>query len=280
MDPVVESALISAAATLVGVGGTAAVAIAGFRFSRRTLDDTRDGQIADRYTKAIEQLGSEELDVRIGGIYALERIARDSARDHPTVMEVLTTFIRAHSHEQWSPPEPDDLTQKTRWTRPDVQAAATVIGRRNAKRDIRAPELYSASLTRADLRRANLSGADLSGANLHRANLAEADLSDANLRGVRLTNADLTDAYLAEADLRGAHLGAALLQGTILLRARLGGADLTDTDVASALIDGADLASARWPSAAPPPEGWKPNTGSGRLERASTPSDPTEANQG
>ena len=61
--------------------------------------------MTDRYTKAIEQLGSDKLDVRIGGIYALERVARDSARDHPTVMEVLTAFIREHSHEQWPPPD-------------------------------------------------------------------------------------------------------------------------------------------------------------------------------
>ena len=55
--------------------------------------------MTDRYTKAIEQLGSDKLDVRIGGIYALERVARDSARDHPTVMEVLTAFIREHSRD-------------------------------------------------------------------------------------------------------------------------------------------------------------------------------------
>ena len=61
--------------------------------------------MTDRYTKAIEQLGSDKLDVRIGGIYALERVARDSARDHPTVMEVLTAFIREHSREQWPPPD-------------------------------------------------------------------------------------------------------------------------------------------------------------------------------
>jgi hypothetical protein len=57
--------------------------------------------VTDRYTKAVEQLGSDKLEVRIGGIYALERIACDSARDHPTVMDVLTAFIREHSHEQW-----------------------------------------------------------------------------------------------------------------------------------------------------------------------------------
>ena len=61
--------------------------------------------MTDRYTKAVEQLGSDKLDVRIGGIYALERIARDSARDHPAVMEVLTAFIREHSREPWPLPE-------------------------------------------------------------------------------------------------------------------------------------------------------------------------------
>ena len=72
-------------------------------FTARNFTLSREGQVTDRYTKAIEQLGSDKLDVRIGGIYALERVARDSARDHPTVMEVLTAFIREHSHEPWPP---------------------------------------------------------------------------------------------------------------------------------------------------------------------------------
>jgi len=46
---------------------------------RRTHELTEQGQITDRYTKAVEQLGSDKLDVRIGGIYALERVAWDSA---------------------------------------------------------------------------------------------------------------------------------------------------------------------------------------------------------
>src|ERR1051326_4057166 len=53
---------------------------------RRTHELTEQGQITDRYTKAVEQLGSDKLDVRIGGIYALERITRDSPNDHPTAM--------------------------------------------------------------------------------------------------------------------------------------------------------------------------------------------------
>ena len=154
---------------------------------------SREGQVTDRYTKAIEQLGSDQLDVRIGSIYALERVARDSPKDHPTVMEVLTAFIRQYAPRKW--PE----TGSGRWTRPDVQAALTVVGRRAAQRDIRDRpiDLYHAVLIGA-----NLSGADLSGATLH---------------GATLRGADLRDAILARADLRG----------VTLRDARYGGADLT-----------------------------------------------------
>jgi hypothetical protein len=53
--------------------------------------------VTERYTRAIEQLGSDKIDIRLGGIYSLERIATDSTRDHPTIMEVLTAFIREHT---------------------------------------------------------------------------------------------------------------------------------------------------------------------------------------
>jgi hypothetical protein len=61
-----------------------------YRLTARTFQLTEQGQITDRYTKAIEQLGDDALTIRLGGIYALERIARDSRRDHPTVVEVLS----------------------------------------------------------------------------------------------------------------------------------------------------------------------------------------------
>ena len=194
-------------------------------FTARNFTLSREGQVTDRYTKAIEQLGSDKLDVRIGGIYALERVARDSARDHPTVMEVLTAFIREHSHEQWPPPDPGGQ-ERARSTRPDVQAAVTVVGRRDAKRDID---------QRINLTGANLVGADLTGANLtsatspartsaartspartspartsrrgpHGADLTGADLTGANLTGADLTGADLTGATSPARTSRGANL--------------------------------------------------------------------------
>src|SRR5580700_5834970 len=135
-------------------------------FTARNFTLSREGQVTDRYTKAITQLGSKKLDVRIGGIYALERVARDSARDHPTVMEVLTAFIREHSHEQWPPSDHPASRGQEPSKRPDVQTALTVVGRRDPDRDIQSIDLTRAHLVGARLLDANLTGADLTRANL------------------------------------------------------------------------------------------------------------------
>ena len=137
--------------------GAGLLAAGALLFTAGNFTLSREGQVTNRYTKAIEQLGSDKLDVRIGGIYALERVARDSARDHPIVIEVLAAFIREHSREQWPPPDPGGREQEG-WTRPDIQAAVTVIGRRYAKRDMERINLYGAYLVHAYLRDADLTG--------------------------------------------------------------------------------------------------------------------------
>jgi len=225
-------------------------------YTARNFSLSREGQVTDRYTKAIEQLGSKELDVRLGGIYALERVARDSARDHPTVMEVLAAFVRERSHEQWRPRtnrEPGAQTPE-RGLRPDVQAAVTVIGRRNPRHD------------RSD-RQINLTDANLAHADLIDANLTDAFLIGANLSGAKLIVADLTGALLHDADLTDANLHYT---------------DLTHAFVRGADFAGADLTGVRWPLDEVVPDGWVRDTGSGRLKRTDTnpggaPTDPAPA---
>lgn len=82
-------------ALIAGVAGLAA--LGSLVQSRRTYRLTQESQITDRYTKAIEQLGSDKPDVRLGGIYALERIAKDSPADGATIAEVLAAFIRGRA---------------------------------------------------------------------------------------------------------------------------------------------------------------------------------------
>lgn len=65
--------------------------------TRRQLSIAEQGQLTERFTRAVDQLGSDRLDLRLGGIYALERIARDSPPDRATIGEVLTAYIRQRS---------------------------------------------------------------------------------------------------------------------------------------------------------------------------------------
>ena len=238
------------------------------QWQRRTLELTEQGQVTDRYTKAIEQLGSDRgMDVRIGGIYALERIASDSARDHPTVIEVLSAFVREHSCEQWPPPptaDQSDAGTPQRRTRPDMQAAVTVIGRRDSRYDRQPVNLADACLTRVDLTEAslvhaNLFRADLTGASLFRVNLAEAGLVRANLTEANLGSTNLKDAHLIEAnlghailsdvdlagaDLTGAILAGAFLSDVYLTGANLNSAQLDGVNLSGAVLTGADLTRA------------------------------------
>jgi uncharacterized protein YjbI with pentapeptide repeats len=281
MDPTVEASLIGAAAALIGVGGTVIVAVTAARNTRRTnqatIDAALEAQFADRYSRALEQIGSDNLDVRIGGIYALEGIALNSPRNHPTAIEVLTAFVREHSRI------PNDGTRPERRPFPDVQTALTVVGRRNKEHDIRALDLTGAYLTCVDLRGVDLRGGDLTGADLTEANLTEANLTEANLTGARLiranlTRARLTDARLSSADLSSADLTGADLFGANLFRADLTGASLIRADLTRANLPGADLTGAEflfanltdatWPDGAGFPEGWLLDSNSGWLKRA------------
>jgi hypothetical protein len=182
---------------------------------------SREAQVTDRYTKAIEQLGSGTLDVRIGAIYALERIARDSPKDHPAVMEVLAAFVRENSRDPWPCPGDRLPDAPSRSTRPDVQAALTVIGRRNTAQDRGVIDLTGANLTFADPGDARLARASLGKAILHYTMLVGADLTHAFLM-----SADLTGASLRRAKLTNAHLDFAQLDAGLLEAADLTGVDL------------------------------------------------------
>jgi Pentapeptide repeats (8 copies) len=257
-------------------------------FTARSFTLAREGQVTDRYTAAVTQLGSKRLDVRIGGIYALGRVAHDSKTDHPTVMEVLAAFIREHSRKPW----PRDSLVPGRHTRPDVQAALTVIGNRKVGQDVwRHIFLTDAVLPRAQLFNTNLTNVRLAGANLTGANLKEANLTNVRLAGANLTGADLTKANLTGANLTGADLTKANLTGANLTgafhddgtevnftEADLSGADFADAKLPRANYAGANPNGTRWPGGARAPEGWKLDTVSGRLVAADPSSGLAEAN--
>ena len=235
------------------------------------LEISQKGQINDRFTKAIEQLGAvdqggrKRLEVRLGGIYALEQIAKDSPDDHHwPIMEVLTAYVRENapwkeeeprSQEEISPrePQPTQSNQapprlaadiqailvllrqpiqislaRPRLAATDIQAILTVLGRRT--RTFGKGEDQRLDLTGTALRSANLWGA-----HLEEADLTAAHLEGANLVWARLEGAGLLDAHLEGANLADAHLEGAFRVGAHLERANLRGAHLEGLERAMGL---------------------------------------------
>jgi hypothetical protein len=207
---------------------------------------TREGQVTDRYNNAVSNIGDDSPEVRLGGIYALQRIMEDSTRDQPAIVNVLSTHIRNHAKK----PKPG--TEAPKEPADDVQAALTALGSRNpahdhtAHVDLSGADLRYADLDGANLRDANLSGADLRYADLDGTNLRDAYLGGVDLRDTGLNGTNLRDAYLGGVDLhdtgvRYADLSGARLSGVDLRDAYLGGADLSGAYLDDVDLDGADL---------------------------------------
>jgi hypothetical protein len=242
----------------IGAAGALLYTARNFILSRRTVELTEQGQVTDRYSGAVEQLGSGRLVARLGGIYALERVARDSPRDHPIVMEVLAAFVREYSKEP-TPPTGPGAVPSDRKTPPDVEAAVTVLACRTRTHD----SGLQVVLSDAQLPGVTLIGKDLSDMFLTGAQLTGANLGAANLHGAALFKANLTGAVLTSANLDQAELLSANLSNTELTGAKLAGAKNLST---------ADFTGAKIVDDTPAPEGWVKDPESNRLRRVSVPS--------
>jgi hypothetical protein len=256
------------------------------RVSQDGLRATQEGYVTDRFSRAVDQLGSEKLEVRIGGLHALWRIAEQSARDREAIISIQAAFLRTRL--RWPPPDgaqapgvdvPINDVAPLETRAADAQVALTALGVLCRHREQSWVNLSATDLRRADcdglwLPEVNFDRACMEAAGLYRANLTQASLVSVNLRhadcktailrrarcvladlrGARLVETDLRDADFTEADLREAKLRKADANGAVFRRADLRladvrGTDLRTADLAQARLTGA-LASeyTRWPA--------------------------------
>lgn len=261
---------------------TALTAVGALIFTGLSLNATRNqvaiaqsqnaiseqGQFTDRYTKAVEQLdraGADHLQARIGAVYSLERLTHDSPRDQPTIIEVLSAFIRTNTPAPTAAPENSfkSVLCPNESVRPDVQAALVVLGRRNPEHDQRTRiSLRQTCLVAVVFDQANLSGADFVGANLTNAHILNGiDLTNANLYGADLggvmyadtlgpkpnksTHSKYDGASFSHANLPGFGVFAGSLAKTDFSDANLDGASIGFSDLRGANFSGANLRGAK-----------------------------------
>ncbi|MFF4277151.1 pentapeptide repeat-containing protein [Streptomyces sp. NPDC001536] len=213
------------------------------RQANDNLRITEHDSVSARFNTAVGQLDSRSLDVRLGGLFTLERIIEDSPRDHAIVLQLWCAYVRGHARKGGQP------------AAEDAETAMRLLGDHWEMADGRFPacelsgtHLNGMVLTEKDYREANFTGLDLQGVDLTAATLRVADFTNAELQHAVLMGADLYEATLRHADLRNADLSVASLQ-----RANLAGADLRDAE-----LEGTDLREALYSSSTKWPRGYRP----------------------
>jgi hypothetical protein len=251
---------LTSAGQALAVALTGAVGLGGLFFTwrntnqarestQRTLELTEQGQITERFTKAIEQLGASNaagdkiLEMRLGGIYALERISKASKDDYETIMETLSAYVRHHapyapeansngSGTSQGPDNEDEVNEDMIYSPTfqhkdaDIQAILNVFGRR-------IPEWPNDENVRINLQDTDLSGF----ATTRRA----ANFTGVWFFGSKLRHAKFIDANLRDARFRRADLSFAIFQGTVNFE----GTNFKETTLDKALFNGVDLTQAK-----------------------------------
>jgi hypothetical protein len=209
--------------------------------SEDTLRLTAAQQETERFTRSVEQLGSPRPELRLGGIYGLEQVARDTPSRRETVGQLMLAYLKTnHPFDPFREPEKSsDLevqiqiaraTQSSLCDRPagaplpDTQAALSVL------LDIPRAARPQLDLTGVDLTAVRANGADFTGALLRRASLVGAKLSDTVFDEASISG---------ETDLRGA----------CFRDARFDGAYIGLVDALAADFSGADFSGMRQPPA-------------------------------
>ena len=217
------------------------------------------GNITTRFKNAIEHLGGESESIRMGGIYGLYHVVRESREYADTVCKILYSHAKSIMVES-------EYAEKEK---PSNEIAAIldvlfpiISDGENPKVEVLFTEvnasgwdLHGADVSSRDMRhihgstvnlsKANLDKADMSKVKLTKVNLSEARLLEANLSGANLQRVNLSEAQLLKANLSRAWLRRAKLLGAKLPRANLSGAKLLSANLSGAQLHRANLSGAR-----------------------------------
>lgn len=136
---------------------------------RDRVEQDRDRAANERFAKAIELLGNQADQVRVGGLHALAGLARDRPHYTQTVIDVLCSYLRrpfTHPHYEVRPADPDQAqvevsNEQTAVADRERQVRLTaqrLIADLLPSRSEPEPSRYDLDLTEASVEYLNLTG--------------------------------------------------------------------------------------------------------------------------
>lgn len=240
--------------------------------ARRQSEIAQKGLLNERYQKGAEMLGSGVLSVRLGGIYALDRLAREYPSEyHVPIVELFCAFVRNPADKV----SEIELRRRARDPRApalgvDIVEVMAAIGQRSEDgiAEEKKVEGFVLNLRRADLRGLSLLGGNFRGADFTGAYLMHSHFIDTDLRGANCSHGhlymahflmcNLTDVNFSWSDLSGATLSTSVFDNTELTKTEIGtGEEISPTDPSGyipcfAKLTQAQLDAAKADKASPP----------------------------
>ena len=220
--------------------------------SQRSLETAQRSLLNERYQKGAEMLGNNILSVRLGGIYALQRLAEEYPKEyHIQIMELFCQFARYPVRDE----NMEGEQGKGRFhSREDVQAVMNAIGNRDEKRiKIEKENGFRLALSNVKLQRYNMSHANLSQLRfgVDDSSKAQFNPSSVSLRTPNFSDVYFTGANLSGADFYGANFSGsqflfADLSGAIFWEANLSGANFNDSNLSGANFNDSNLSGANF----------------------------------
>ena len=246
--------LIAGVLALVFAVWRAIVAERQANASRTQAATAQEGQLNDQYQRGAEMLGSGVLAVRLGGIYALQRLAEENTDlYHIQIMRLFCAFAKNPTDTEtaniWEERRGAGLTTWPR-LRADLQAIVSFIGDRSAAaRTIEQSAEFTVDLSETRLNGVDMAGMDMTGVRFFETELIDADMTDTILVGAELTGANLHKAVIEDADCSHVKLFRATLTqcsvgDTNFLGAQLGLADCSRAELMDCNFSGANLGNA------------------------------------
>lgn len=160
--------------------------------AQQQAETAQRGLLNERFQKGAEMLDSENLSVRLGGIYALQHLAEEHPETyHVQVLELLCAFVRHPTGFESSDP---DMYVGEVAPGADVTAIVELICKRSRSQiQIEQCAEFSLVLSKADLRHCDFGNAELSGAKFYGAQLYKTSFAKANLSNAQFADAIFSD---------------------------------------------------------------------------------------
>jgi len=162
----------------------------------------------DVFTKSIKLLGDKQAAVRQGGIYSLGGIAKDNPNLHPTIMKIITSYLREKTYENFnkqlgkdkSPENKKKLIEKLRLAQEsapsDIEAAIDIIRERQIENDKLLKD--SKKSFRFDLSSSYFFNANFCSID----KFSEVNFSDSIMQECRFSKSNLSESFFLSSDLQ------------------------------------------------------------------------------